>query len=216
MKIANRRKRKKADSSGWGTTYGGGGYAHRRRGKSKKKIVLGMLVGLVAVAVLLQFNVIAWQPAQTGWRNVTSAVSEGYQEASAWTREKLGLGNDLELALPVSSGVVVEEYGVVLNENGEENYHSGVDIQVPAESQILAAADGEVTAVDTRDDGTFWVTIKHDASWSTMYGRLGEVSVAVGDQVKQGDVIGVPNNQILHFEVLEKDQQKDPVNFFDS
>lgn len=214
MKKAYRRKKRKSDGGGWGSTMSGG-RAYRRRGRSKKRAVLLVAVCLVAVVALVQFNVIRWQPMQNAWNTVKTSVSDGYREATAWTRGKLGLGNDVELALPVSSGVVVEEYGVVLNDKGEENYHSGVDIQVPAGSQILAAADGEVTAVDTRDDGTFWVTLKHDDSWSTMYGRLGEVSVAVGDALKQGDVIGAPNSEILHFEVVEKEQLKDPVNYFE-
>ena len=39
-------------------------------------------------------------------------------------------------SLPVSSGVVVEEFGVVLNDEGEENYHGGVDIRIPDGSEI--------------------------------------------------------------------------------
>jgi murein DD-endopeptidase MepM/ murein hydrolase activator NlpD len=110
----------------------------------------------------------------------------------------------------------VEEFGVVTDTDGNEAYHNGIDIQVPADSEILAAADGEVTAVDQHDDATYWITISHEDDWSTVYGRLGESKVAVGDQVVKGDVLGTPASEILHFSVLESGVEKDPVNFFET
>lgn len=186
-----------------------------RRSSGGKKGKLLMLCGVLAVAaiILWQTDTMPFAGIKSGVSNLGASLQRSFSEAVAWSNEKLGL-KESEFALPVSSGVVVEEYGVVLNEAGEESYHSGVDIQVPAGSEILAAENGEVIAVDTHDDSTFWITLSHEGDWSTVYGRLGEAKVAVGDTVEKGAVLGVPKNETLHFEVLENGTQKNPINYF--
>lgn len=190
----------------------------RRRGfrpGSNGKSHLMVLVGVLAIVgvIFWQTEALSFAGIKSGVSSVTASIGKSFDQAMAWSNEKLGL-DDSQFALPVSSGVVVEEYGVVLNEAGEESYHSGVDIQVPAGSEILAAEAGEVIAVDNHDDSTFWVTISHQGGWSTVYGRLGEAKVAVGDPVEKGTVLGVPMKETLHFEVLEDGTQKNPVNYF--
>lgn len=187
----------------------------RRFGKKRSGKKMAFICGVVLVLVLalMQFS-----PLENGVKSALdtgkNSVVTAFQTAYAWGRDKLGLDNDATFAVPVSSGVVVEEFGVISDAEGNEAYHNGVDIQVPAGSEILAAADGEVTAVDQHDDSTYWITISHADDWSTVYGRLGESKVAVGDSVAQGDVLGTPANEILHFQVLENNTEKDPVNYF--
>lgn len=190
----------------------------RRFGKKKrsgKKIAF--ISGLILVIL---FTVMQFSPAGSGMKSALNSgknsVATAFQTAFDWSRDKLGLKGDTSFAVPVSSGVVVEEFGVVTDADGNEAYHNGIDIQVPAGSEILAAADGEITAVDQHDDSTYWVTISHAGDWSTVYGRLGESKVAVGDQVAKGDVLGTPANETLHFSVLENGTEKDPVNYFET
>lgn len=142
------------------------------------------------------------------------AVSEVMSSAVGRGKDLLG-GSAIDLAIPVSSGVVVEKFGVVTEAGGKEAYHNGIDIRVPAESEVLAAADGKVSDISTHDDGTVWITVAHEKNWFTVYGRLGETGAAVGDEIKKGDVLGVPANEILHFEVLEKEIEKDPVQYLE-
>lgn len=195
-----------------GKTNGFRRFAKRRSGKK-----IAFIGG--AILVLL-FTVMQFSPAGSGMKNALNSGKDSaltaFQTAFAWGRDKLGLPGDVSLTVPVSSGVVVEEFGVISDAEGNEAYHNGIDIQVPTGSEILAAADGEVTAVDQHDDSTYWVTISHKDDWSTVYGRLGESKVAVGDQVAKGDVLGTPANEILHFSVLEGDTEKDPVNYFET
>lgn len=190
------------------------GYAGKRSGSRKTKLLIA-LVFLVVVVVLFQCKVFSFAVIKDGIVHVTSAAQNAFSDGKDWASAKLGL-NDNDLLLPVSSGVVVEDYGVVRNEKGEECYHGGVDIKVPQGSEVLAAENGEITAVDTHDDQSIWVTVKHSGDWSTVYGRLGTAKVAVGDEVKKGDVLGTPQKETLHFEVLENGTQKNPVDYFQS
>lgn len=186
---------------------------YRRLGKcrGKSRIALiggGILLLLVAIFSFSSFGDSLKNTASHGTERLTAL----YHQALAWGQGKVG--TDTSFAVPVNSGVVVEEFGVVTDVDGNDAYHKGIDIQVPAGSEVLAAADGKVADVAEHDDGTFWITVEHEQNWSTVYGRLGMASVAVGDEVKKGDSLGTPANEILHFEVLEGETEKDPVGYF--
>lgn len=189
---------------------------YRKFGRKRRKGTSVVFVGgvILLLLVLLQHSSVG--------DSVKSSVAEGgsrvvalFDQALDWGKTQFG-GEDASFTVPVNSGVVVEEYGVVADADGNEAYHKGIDIQVPAGSEVLAAADGKVTDVSEHDDGTFWVTLRHEQNWSTVYGRLGKANVAVGDEVKKGDPLGTPANEILHFEVLEDETSKDPVGYFET
>ena len=191
------------------------GFRSGGRKSSRKGKYIAALVLVLGIAALFQFEVLSFASIKGGVAQVGSSAKNAYQQSTAWISEKVGF-KDSEFLLPVSSGVVVEDYGVVQNEKGEECYHGGVDIKVPQGSEVLAAEGGEISAVDTHEDETLWITIKHSGSWSTVYGRLGTANVAVGDRVEKGAVLGTPQKETLHFEVLENGTQKDPVDYFQS
>lgn len=183
----------------------------RKRSGKKFAFICGVI--LVLLFTLAQFSPLG-DGLKSALNSGKTSVVTAFQSAFAWGKERLGMDGATNFAVPVSSGVVVEQFGVVSDAEGNEAYHNGIDIQVPAGSEVLAAAAGEVTAVDQHDDSTYWVTVRHKDDWSTVYGRLGESKVAVGDSVAQGDVLGTPANEILHFEVLKNDTEQDPVNYF--
>ncbi len=197
--------------------YAGKTNGFRRFGKKRGGKKIAFIGGAV---LILLFTVMQFSPGGSAMKTALDSgkdsVVTAFQTAFAWGRDKLGLPGDASFAVPVSSGVVVEEFGVVTDADGNEAYHNGIDIQVPAGSEILAAADGEVTAVDQHDDGSYWVTLSHKDDWFTVYGRLGESKVAVGDQVAKGDVLGTPAKETLHFSVLENSTEKDPVHYFET
>lgn len=187
----------------------------RRFGKKRGKGSVILLGGgvLVLLLVLVQFSPFGntvKDSASAGVNRIAGVFREGVD----WGKSQFG--SDTSLSVPVSSGVVVEEFGVVTDADGKESYHKGIDIQVPAGSEVLSAADGKVADVSQHDDGTYWITVTHEQNWSTIYGRLGEARVEVGDEVKKGDTLGIPANEILHFEVLEGETEKDPVGFFET
>lgn len=188
---------------------------YRRFGKKKSKGSVILLGGgiLVLLLVLVQFSPLGNTVKDTASAGV-DRIAGVFREAADWGKSQFG--SDTSLSVPVSSGVVVEEFGVVTDADGKESYHKGIDIQVPAGSEVLSAADGKVADVSRHDDGSYWITVTHEQNWSTVYGRLGESRVEVGDEVKKGDALGIPANEILHFEVLEGETEKDPVGFFET
>lgn len=187
----------------------------RRYGKKRNNgafVLLGggILVLLLVLVLFSSFGDTVKHSASVGMDRIAGV----FREAADWGKSQFGA--ETSLAVPVNSGVVVEEFGVVTDADGKESYHNGIDIQVPAGSEVLSAADGKVADVSQHDDGTYWITVTHEQNWSTVYGRLGEAHVVVGDEVKKGDALGTPANEILHFEVLEGETEKDPVGFFET
>jgi murein DD-endopeptidase MepM/ murein hydrolase activator NlpD len=94
--------------------------------------------------------------------------------------------------------------------------HKGMDIKAPTGTPIMAAADGEVTYAGTRSGYGLVVEINHGDGVGTVYGHMDEISVAVGDFLQQGDLIGTvgatgnASTPHLHYEVLIDGEIYDP------
>ncbi len=98
----------------------------------------------------------------------------------------------------------------------------GMAYAAPAGEPVRAAADGQVALVSEAlggDLGTV-VLIRHQDQLLTVYGRVDAVTVASGDRVAKGDVIGaVAAGQAgaapsLHFEVRRGADPVDPAEYF--
>jgi murein DD-endopeptidase MepM/ murein hydrolase activator NlpD len=91
-----------------------------------------------------------------------------------------------------------------------------MDIKAPTGTPIMAAADGEVTYAGTRSGYGLVVEINHGDGVGTVYGHMDEISVAVGDFLQQGDLIGTvgatgnASTPHLHYEVLIDGEIYDP------
>ena len=99
--------------------------------------------------------------------------------------------------------------------------HTGVDIPAPVGTPVLAAGPGRVVwagygvyrgGVDPTDPYGLAITIRHDFGYQgqplyTIYGHLSEVTVAEGQHVESGEVIGLSGETgnvtgpHLHFEL---------------
>lgn len=88
--------------------------------------------------------------------------------------------------------------------------HNGVDLGSPAGSNVYASAAG--TVIISRGSGWNggygnYVVIKHSNGTQTLYSHLQDVSVGMGAQVGQGDVVGhvgstgKSSGNHLHFEI---------------
>ena len=98
--------------------------------------------------------------------------------------------------------------------------HCGIDIEAPADTQVLAAAAGVVTAVYTDDRYGLSVEITHPGDVVTIYSNLSTTEmVEIGDEVKQGQIIGgigatglfeALKPPHLHFEMLKDGVYVDP------
>lgn len=108
---------------------------------------------------------------------------------------------------------------------GEASFHDGVDIAAPEGTAILAAADGVVVTANRTDSwgGSYgyYVKIRHDETYETLYAHCSEVLVKAGQEVEQGDVIalvggtGNSTGNHLHFEVRADGSRMDPLDFFE-
>ena len=79
--------------------------------------------------------------------------------------------------------------------------HNGLDIGVPLGTEVLAAEDGVVMAVDDNDRSKWskyqygkYILIKHGNNLTTLYAHLSKQSVYTGKTVKRGEVIGYSGN----------------------
>lgn len=104
--------------------------------------------------------------------------------------------------------------------SGEIKTHGGTDIAAPLGTPILAAADGVVVTATWHNSYGYYVKIKHDDTYSTLYAHCSALHVSVGQTVKQGQVIadcgstGYSTGPHLHFEVIQNGVRVDAMRFY--
>ncbi|HIK30182.1 MAG TPA: M23 family metallopeptidase [Oscillatoriales cyanobacterium M59_W2019_021] len=91
---------------------------------------------------------------------------------------------------------------------GGSRFHSGTDLGAPAGTPVVAALAGQVSVANFLGGYGLAVVLQHEkATKETLYGHLSEILVKPGDEVKQGEVIGLVGSTglstgpHLHFEV---------------
>jgi murein DD-endopeptidase MepM/ murein hydrolase activator NlpD len=99
---------------------------------------------------------------------------------------------------------------------GDMINHPGFDLAAPAGSPVAAAAGG--TIVHAGPAGTYGnlVTVRHDNGFETRYAHLSAVTVAKGDRVEAGQLVGkvgstgYSTGPHLHFEIRHDGKPVDP------
>lgn len=105
--------------------------------------------------------------------------------------------------------------------SGEVKTHGGTDIAAPLGTPILAAADGVVVTATWHNSYGYYVKIKHDDTYSTLYGHCSALHVSAGQTVKQGQVIadcgstGYSTGPHCHFEVIQNGVRVDALRFYE-
>jgi murein DD-endopeptidase MepM/ murein hydrolase activator NlpD len=100
-----------------------------------------------------------------------------------------------------------------------ERCHPGIDIGVPSGTPIHAAAAGTVAIAGPESGYGNYTCIDHGGGLSTCYAHQESISVSVGQQVSQGQVIGISDCTGLcfgphhHFEVRVNGQPVDPMGY---
>ncbi|MFN4012748.1 MAG: peptidoglycan DD-metalloendopeptidase family protein [Aquificaceae bacterium] len=98
-------------------------------------------------------------------------------------------------------------------------FHSGIDIEAPYGSKVVATADGVVEMAGHYGDYGKTVIIKHPSGYMTLYAHLSEILVKVGQKVKAGEVIGKVGSTgrstgpHLHYEVQYEGKLKNPMEY---
>ena len=93
----------------------------------------------------------------------------------------------------------------------KEKPHKGIDYGCPAETPILAAADGWVLTIGYEPNGYGnYIIILHQDNTGTVYAHLHHAATFLNARVQKGDVIGYSGNTgnstgpHLHFEAREQ------------
>jgi len=97
--------------------------------------------------------------------------------------------------------------------------HNGIDVAAPRGTPILAAARGRVIMAGWNYGYGLTVEVDHGYGYRTLYAHADKVLVRVGQTVDRGEVIaqvgstGLATSPHLHYEVMVRGQQVNPLNF---
>ncbi len=124
-----------------------------------------------------------------------------------------------KLPLPLR-GKIIRAFGAIRDkETQTETFSSGIEIKGDLDSQIRAVYDGSVFHLGYLRGYGKVLILDHGGGWYTLYAHLSDYSVALGQPVKTGDVIGllgassVEGGPSLHFQIRHKRKQYDPVEW---
>lgn len=99
---------------------------------------------------------------------------------------------------PIAGAKLTQEYGATkfAQRAYKTKFHNGIDFAASIGTPVLAADEGTIFAVGNNGRVQYgkYIVIRHPNGLSTMYAHLSRQSVAVGDSVKRGDVIGYAGN----------------------
>jgi murein DD-endopeptidase MepM/ murein hydrolase activator NlpD len=99
------------------------------------------------------------------------------------------------------------------------SYHSGIDIAVPTGTPVRAPADGVVILATDHPFtlGGYLLMIDHGMGLNSAFLHLSKIDVAVGDHVRQGDIVaqsgasGRATGPHLHWSLKWRDARIDPL-----
>ena len=105
---------------------------------------------------------------------------------------------------------------------GKTAFHEGIDFAMPSGNGIYSTADGVVETVRHEFYGYGnSVVVDHGFGYKTRYAHMKTIAVHEGDAVKRGSFLGLSGNSgkstgpHLHYEVIYKGRQVNPLNYLD-
>ena len=104
--------------------------------------------------------------------------------------------------------------------------HEAIDIRALQSTPIHAPADGVVYKTRDNGYGYSYIILAHAGGFMTVYGHVSEIRVKAGEQIKEGQTIGLSGatpgtkgaglmttGPHLHFEVLKGGKHVDPLDY---
>ncbi|MCH5186475.1 MAG: peptidoglycan DD-metalloendopeptidase family protein [Oscillospiraceae bacterium] len=104
--------------------------------------------------------------------------------------------------------------------SGDEKLHSGIDIGVGENNNVLASKAGTVVTAGWNNGYGYYVTINHGNGTATLYAHNNSLLVEPGDKVSKGQVIaksgstGNSTGPHIHFEIIIDGETVDPADYF--
>ncbi len=111
-------------------------------------------------------------------------------------------------------GKIIRYFG-----KGKKRNARGIDIAVPIGTEIKAASSGKIVFAGPKRGFGELVIIDHGNGYATVYAHNSRLLVKEGDYVKQGEVIALSGDwgncdePMLHFEIREGNEAKNPLNY---
>ena len=103
--------------------------------------------------------------------------------------------------------------------DGGDRFHKGIDLPMPAGSEVRTPADGRVVSVGEQPGYGLTVVVAHGSGVETQYAHLSGTDVQPGEPVRAGSLIARSGNTgrstgpHLHFEVTVNGQAIDPLGW---
>lgn len=160
----------------------------------------------------------AEEPAQT--QEPVIAVQSAPEPESEPEPEPLPGEPTTQFAFPLenTAAPVTDAYGYKKHPlTGKEAFHPGVDLAEDAGREIYAIGAGTVTTAAYDDAWGYYVVIDHGDGYQSLYAHLPSLTVAAGQAVGQGDVIGTVGatgwvtDAHLHLSIYENGEAVDPL-----
>jgi Peptidase family M23 len=105
---------------------------------------------------------------------------------------------------------------------GDLRFHQGIDLATPNGTPVKTAGKGVVSFADWDSGYGKTIIIQHESGYETLYAHLDELLVGVGDQVTQGQVIGLSGSTgyvtgpHLHFEIQVNQVAQNPLDYLNN
>jgi murein DD-endopeptidase MepM/ murein hydrolase activator NlpD len=146
---------------------------------------------------------------------------EGLEAESSALAARIQAAQSSSTATPSASGLIWPVNGPVTSGFGMRwgRMHTGIDIAVPTGTPVHASASGTVVYAGWMSGYGYLVAIDHGGGLATAYAHNSSLLVAVGQSVKQGDVIslsgstGHSTGPHVHFEVRVNGVPVDPLQY---
>lgn len=121
---------------------------------------------------------------------------------------------------PITKGWLSSYYGMRVHPiSGKNEMHKGVDFAGKFGDPVVSVAKGIVVFVGKKYGYGNMVDIEHGNNYVTRYGHNSKILVSVGDQVEKNSQIaeigssGRSTGPHVHFEVIKKGRQINPIKF---
>jgi len=125
--------------------------------------------------------------------------------------------NSAQFRFPLRNYRITSSYGMRNDPfTGAPSMHSGIDLAAPEGTEVLATADGTVTAAGFDPIYGNYVIISHSNNWTSLYGHLSVIETVLRTEVKSGNLIGrvgstgYSTGPHLHFELRQDGRAFDP------
>jgi len=122
---------------------------------------------------------------------------------------------DKQMLFPlITPSVISSMFGARVHPiTGQVRFHQGTDLAAPEGTPVVAAFSGRVEIAGWLGGYGLIVVLSHGDTHETRYAHLSEVLVKPGQEIKQGNVIGLVGSTgmstgpHLHFEIWQKMQE---------